>query len=692
MGTQYLNEIEGNKAIQTIFVDFFDTIVHRTVHPNQVIRIWSKIIIRELGLDLTIDELYFIRKDAGSYLSKKYNKFYYEVDYTELIVEIYNRLAATSKLNNNSIEEFTTYFELAEFRAEKNVQYLNISTSKLLISLKDKGYKIYCVSDFYTSKKILENLLKYHEIDDVFEDLFVSSEYKESKHTGKLYSVLLEERQLSGSNVLMIGDNPRSDIKNAKLHGLSTIYIPNTKESKTKKLYLIGSDRNDYKSIVNKLYKYCNNKNVPANSDYVLFYAVYIERLYLHLKKSGIKNILFLAREGLFLKRMFDYYQEHFALKKEDYIKTHYFKTSRQASMLVALKDVDEENYTFLRRKYPNLSPISFLRNFTFNTDVIEQILNEIDLQKNKNKVIQNFLDSDVYLRIKTNETFKAAYDKNRFGQQKAFNRYLDSFGINFINEGMHLADIGWGGSMQECLYDYFNEKVEVHGHYLGLNEVYHIQKETTRWGLNFSIFPYATYSDNILRGNTELNEQLLSAGHGSTLSYNHLETFTNEFHHEMEKRTFNERIFEIQEFMFTQFANLLKDLDAVCYDDDVVQNTMTDYALRIGLFASKRKIASAMKISEGFYTNVGDFSNGLKLSPEKYTKNKVQLIKNLILSPDSMFPLLLRVKPLLYAKKKYFLAYLFPSWFIYQYIKLNRWVKKTVFLKISRFKYAYLK
>ncbi|MBM1107166.1 HAD family hydrolase [Aurantibacter crassamenti] len=692
MGIEKLNEIESDKAIQTIFVDFFDTLVHRTVHPNQVIRLWAKLMIRELGLSLKIDELYFIRKEAAQYLSKKYGRPYFEVNYDELIYEVYNRLTATSTLNSISFLNFTSYFELAEIRAEFNVQYLNQNTTNSLKTYKEKGYKLYCVSDFYTSSSIIEKLLEKHQIAELFEAVFVSADYRKSKYSGNLYASVLEDLGIATSSAVMIGDNLKSDVHNAKANGLIAIHIPNKRESKTKKRYLLGSDRKDYSHVLKKLYKTCNANNAPANSDYVLFYAIYIERLYHHLKKNGIKNILFLAREGLYLKKLFDQYQQHFALKEEDKIKTHYFKTSRQASMLVALKDVEEEKYTFLRRKYPNLSLNSFLRNFTFNEEVISLIIDEMNLQARKNEVIADFLESEIYKKLKTNETFKAAYDKNRFGQQNAFKKYLDSFGVNFHEEGMHLADIGWGGSMQECLFDYFDKKVEVHGHYLGLNEVYDIKKETTRWGLNFSIFPYKTYYDNILRGNTELNEQLLSAGHGSTLSYNHLDTFTNEFHHEVEKKVFYELISEVQEFMFKQFTELLNDLDSVCYDDAIVQKEMTDYALRAGLFASKKKIASAMKISEGFYTNVGDFSNGLKISPKKYTQNKLGLLKTFVLSPDELFPLILRIKPYLYSRKKYFLVYLLPSWLIYVYIKVNRSIKTNVFQKISRFKYAYLK
>ena len=689
---KHLQEIESNENIHTVFVDFFDTIVHRTVHPNQVFRIWAKLIIREFGLTLKVDELYFIRQDASQLLARKYESLNFLVDYNELITEVYNRLTATSELKNISKTDFKTYFELADLRAEINVQYLNKKAIDLFKDLKAQEYKIYVVSDFYTSSKIIVNLLDHHQIRDLLDGVFVSADYAKSKHSGDFYPFLLKELGLKAKNVVMVGDNYRSDIENAKKHGLSTLYIPNKSDSKTKKKFLLGSDRSDYHKVIKKLYQECHATSAPANSDFILYYAVYIERLYQHLKKRGIFNILFLSREGLFLKKLFDHYQMHIALRSEDIIKTHYFKTSRQASMLVAFEEVDNEKYTFLRRKYPNLSPVNFLRNFTFSEDLIAQIIDDLNLHDIANKVIFDFLDSEVYQKIKSNDRFRNAYDKTRFNQKMAFKKYLDSFGIDFEEEGMHLADIGWGGSMQENLYDYFDGRVEVHGHYLGLTEIYSIDKEKARWGLNFSVYPYATYHDNILRGNTELNEQLLSAGHGSTLSYNLENTFANEFHHEVEKRVYDEHISVIQKFMFEKFKVLLEELDSICYDDEIVQNEMTDYALRSGLFASKRKIVSAINISKGFYSNVGDFSNGMQMSPEKYSGDKFNLLKTFVLNPDVLFSALLRIKPYLYIKNKYYLAYLMPSWLIYHYIKTNRLVKKNIFQKISRFKFTYLK
>ena len=57
-----LKSVLSNPKIKILFTDYYDTLVHRRVHPNQVIRIWAKNMINELGLSCTIDELYFTFK------------------------------------------------------------------------------------------------------------------------------------------------------------------------------------------------------------------------------------------------------------------------------------------------------------------------------------------------------------------------------------------------------------------------------------------------------------------------------------------------------------------------------------------------------------------------------------------------------------------------------------------------------
>lgn len=680
----------GINSGTVIFCDMFDTVVHRSVHPNYVLRLWSKTMIRELGLNIDIDSLYFIRKEVELFLSEKFNLLHVEIPYDIVIKEIYNRLLCTNIFSDIPYLKFKDYFEKADIHVELKVQFINKNTIDQLTKLKNDNHKIYCVSDFYTSKKVLTTILSHHNILDLFDDVFVSSEYKCSKHNGNLYDHLLTALELDPANVTMIGDNFKHDITNAKKYNLKTIYIPNKDVSKTKLKYAYGSDTYNYKNILKGIYKRCNSKQAPGNSDYILFYYNYTERLYFKLKQDGIKNIFFLSREGLFLKKLFDFYQNYFALNDEDLISSHYLRTSRQASMLVSLESIDKEEFSFLRKKYPKLSPNGFLKNFDFEDDVVNTILSNLKLEDIKFKGVADFLDSEVYETIKRDELFITVYDKKRLEQKTYFDTYLKSFNVNFIKEGLHLADIGWGGTMQEGLFDYFKGDVKVYGYYLGIREVYNITESSKRFGLNYSIYPFASYSDHILKGNLELNEQLLSAPHGSTVSYNlNSPTYSKEFHQDDEKGVYDNNISKIQDFMFKQFQIMIKDFDNICYSNETVQKEMTNYALRIGIFASKKNISEMIKISEGFYSNVGDFSKGLTIDTNRSKKAILSSVKSFILTPEKLFRYLLRLKPYLFTKKKFVLLALFPSYLIYWYIKFNIWMRKSFLSERFYLKYV---
>ena len=98
----------------------------------------------------------------------------------------------------------------------------------------------------------------------------------------------------------------------------------------------------------------------------------------------------------------------------------------------------------------------------------------------------------------------------------------------------------------------------------------------------------------------------------------------------------------------------------------------MMDHALRIGLFASKRKVKRENDIYKGFYQNVGNFSVGLAIGENFSKKEKLNLLSTFLLKPEEAFRYVLRLKPMLLRRKKYLFAYLIPSTLIYYYIKLR--------------------
>lgn len=187
---ELLNKINTD-TINTVFTDYFDTIAHRTVYANSVLRIWSKRIITELGWAIETDDLYFGFKAATTHLADTYNVNDNEIPYQRVLEEVFMRLNNSNLVGDADKDSFLSLAECMHYKVESEVQFINTSTLNFLRICKQKGKKIYIVSDFYTTKSIFVRLLEHHGISDVFDDIFVSSELKLSKHRGSIYNKIL---------------------------------------------------------------------------------------------------------------------------------------------------------------------------------------------------------------------------------------------------------------------------------------------------------------------------------------------------------------------------------------------------------------------------------------------------------------------------------------------------------------------
>ncbi|SFR81919.1 HAD hydrolase-like protein [Maribacter stanieri] len=674
-----IQNIKNNSAVKVVFTDLFDTLIHRGVHPNYVYRIWAKFLIRELGLTIDINALFKIRANATTKLASdmKLNKV--EVPYEFVMKEVYKRLVNSDNLNGVEWSTFQKISKESDYRSETSVQYINTSLVEGLKTLKSENYKIFIVSDYHLSKDVIMRLLEFHGISSIFNDVFISCDLKKSKESdGSLYPFVLEKTGSLAEHTAMMGDNKISDVINSSKHGLHGYFLKHYSHKFRNKKNLFGSEEKEFNKACKEIEQNCRKSDFPF-SEYIIHFYFFTERLYTEAKRKGIKDLFFLAREGHYLKQLFDTYQKFNGLNDEDYIKTHYFKASRHSAKQVSLKPIEEEKFAPIKKNYDVMTTGQFLSSFNLNEDSILNIANELDIDKDLE--IENFSTSSVLLKLKNNKNFSVAYESHRIGQRNAFNNYLNSFNVDFKSDGMVLVDVGWGGTMQECIYEYLGGNVPVTGYYIGLREIYNIKDKTRRYGLNFSVYPKKGYSDYILQANGQLYEQLLAAPHGSTLGYNgDPSSPTIEYHEPNEKRVFDEFISSIQNFMDGQFDELCNGLNGLSYTEIMVQDYLTAMALRLGLFTNRKKLKFIQLISRGFYQNVGGNKVGMVYDPSQLSQTKAQLVKEFLWSPEKTFRYIVKLKPLLYDKKLAWLGWMVSS--TYYYIKVNRSIKKRIFSK----------
>lgn len=665
-----LNSLPGKKVL---FTDFFDTLVHRRVHPNYALRLWAKYVINELGLPISSKQLFGIRRNAISFVSANRQQNALEIDYPSVIKEVFLRLLHNDILESDDYDAFESLFKRADTIAETSVQFTNDQLVRKLYDLRQKGYRIYLLSDFYLSKEIISNILEYHGISDLFDGLFVSSDEGHCKENGSLYKHVLETLKVEASDVIMIGDNKKSDSINAQAHGINPIHLKHVTHKLRNKQNLFGSNKNDFTRACRNIERKCSKSDYPF-SEYILHFYFFTERLYQNARKNKVRDLFFLAREGHYLKRLFDTYQDLNLVPKEERINTHYLKASRQSATQLALKPLEEEGFGQLIKKFGEMSLSHFLEWFPFNAGTKDRILKEIDCPSEQ--VFPQFSDSEAMHLLRENKTFQKAYSEHRQQQKEAFMAYLNSFGADYKADGLALVDVGWGGTMQEALYRFLENKIPVTGYYLGLKEIYNIEKNTKRYGLNFSIYPNRTFSDDILMANGQLYEQLLAAPHGSTLYYRPDPARpTVEYHEKNEKYNYEQLIAPVQEYMFDRFKELFSHLRSIDYSQEMVQDYLTDMALRAGIFSNTRKIKFINQLSKGFYQNVGSNKVGISYDPSQLKTSKLTLLKKFIVAPEKVFRYVVKLKPFLYSKGLYWASR--PIDLTYYYIKLNYWAKE---------------
>lgn len=227
MNEKLLKKIGQLPDVKYVFFDYYDTVIHRRVHPLQPFKSWAKILKKEMTLSISVNDLYNLRRKALRNLSSKTNCVESELNYEKVMQEIYNKLVDLEKISSaQSFNKFLDISNSADYESESSVQYLNTKTVNTLRSLKNKGYKIYCVSDYHSDEELMSKLLAFHGIRKLYDKVYISASQNASKENqGLLFKKIIKEEGILPTEIFMVGDNPVSDIANAKLNGIEAFYL-----------------------------------------------------------------------------------------------------------------------------------------------------------------------------------------------------------------------------------------------------------------------------------------------------------------------------------------------------------------------------------------------------------------------------------------------------------------------------------
>lgn len=490
---------------ENYFFDFFGTIMFRDCSADDIKRIWAKQFSAYFNYKISDLDLYKTRISSEQKIASATPN--QEFEYSQLTEEIYDRVAITYNIDI-TYEDFSVASKKIEIQIEKAHQKINRKLINEIVRLKNLGKKAYILSDFYFGASSLEEFLDDKKVDIKFDEIFVSCEWGANKSTGKIYQMLIERYALNSSNAVMVGDNLRSDIINAARNGFDTYKISSPKDSKLS----VNSKKELSKTLLN------GKRSGISYSNYGVTLFLFTKKLYENVIKNGVNTVFFFAREGEFLKKLFDIYCVCLHKKYNlPIINSKYLYVSRQATYGATLKNLPEETFEKLFESYSDMSISVFLSNLGFSGEQIKTVESFSPVSLNEN--IKNIKDSDEFSALKNSKDFKELYSKVIREKKELLNGYLAQEGF-FDGDKAIVVDVGWKGSIQDNISLAIGSRVDIEGYYYGLLNTSAIAKSNNKCGLIFSEYPYQSRNCKIWSFDCNFFERLLSASHPSTKGY----------------------------------------------------------------------------------------------------------------------------------------------------------------------------
>ncbi len=504
---EYVNKL---KEYEVISFDVFDTLIFRP-------------------LSQPVDVFYLMGEKIGMLDFKNIRiwaewdarvKCYQKNGHMEIgLADIWNNLAEDTGLDAERGMQL-------EWETEASICYANPFMLEVWKRLIELGKKIIIVSDMYLSRDQIGILLNKNGFIGASE-IYVSCEHGISKADGKLYEKVLsdlfpgkadravrEKRRNISQRIIHVGDNPVSDVKNAKLAGFDSLHYPNINRNEMlyrarDMSYMVGAA---YRGLVNAhIYNGLKTYSMEYEYGYIyggLFVLGYCSFIHDYYVKENLDKLLFLSRDGDILLKAYrllypDGNAEYAYLSrksvtklmadidKHDFFRRFiYHKINQEYTIREVLKSMELESLVselsdwpeiFLdrRKKEEKDSKALAMKQLQENTEL------ELEKYPDRKKQIDKRYEK---IRGKVEETFREEYlqkirkkdfvdlkptdeltDKNgyllrRFIEAK-WNKVREIYGIQLRAAGKYygnilkdcskaaVVDIGWAGSGAMALY-----------------------------------------------------------------------------------------------------------------------------------------------------------------------------------------------------------------------------------------------
>lgn len=407
-----IKKIIASKNITVLSFDIFDTLVVRPfLTPTDLFNLLSEYANEIIGLK-DIVKFKDLRIDAESQVRKISSREEISID------EIYEFMSLSGTYTIEQLNKIKNYEKELEIRYCSCRQFVK-SLYELACYLQKR---VIAISDMYLDKETLTKILEKSGFNQL-EDIFVSSEYRQTKWSGKLFRSAIKNMRCKPAEVLHLGDNPYSDVEIPKKLGMKSYWIPKTTD-------LIFSDRlatHNTQNVFRKAFtqSYLHRENYPFLID----------------REPGLSAML-----GVVCNKLFDYpfvsYPNDSDFDGNPYIAGYYalgmhlFAASHWLTRKVEENSYDSINFVARDGWLMRESFSKFAKTFNINIDINYVHLNRstvIPLQVSRKEDLAT-LPTNLFFNHQTPKTVL-----------KLFKNWLrDNIDADSISTGIYCKDKGF--------------------------------------------------------------------------------------------------------------------------------------------------------------------------------------------------------------------------------------------------------
>jgi len=336
------------------------------------------------------------------------------------------------------------------------------------------GKRVILASDMFLPRNAIETMLDTCGIGG-WDHFYLSCEVGVRKDSGRLYEHILARENISPEEMVMIGDNERSDFQIPADMGVRAVHVmkssnllravprfadivPENDEARIDEQFVFGAIAAENFSAISfpdfaaeDMFGTARHVGYGLLGPIIVSFCQWLER---RVEEEGLTCLHFMAREGKFLKRAFDLWQR----RRPDPVRTEYLLISRRAVTVPCITTLDDVFDIAAANNFYGASMDIFLTE-RFGVTLDDAVWAAIERQglwqrQRPLEIMDGQIDhaKPFFTAILPHVLAQAEKEK------LAAISYFDSIGLN--REGAAVVDVGYGGTIQRHLVKLLGRRI----------------------------------------------------------------------------------------------------------------------------------------------------------------------------------------------------------------------------------------